>query len=151
MGKIALKKIQSYFNYRQKYQQKKNFSTPGISTGYSPAPIPSNLKEPVYQPVRQFVPQEQSEHVLHQQILNTAVNPLPNLQAEYHEEYKECPEHAQPVQSQHNISNYNYHQQNSRGKTGFSQPHEIKKANFEQNRRNHISAVSSNIVSSREK
>jgi len=84
--------------------------------------------------VKQFIPEDSLSH---QQIIQSSVNPLPSL--------------SEPVE-QHahiNMSNYNYHQQNTREK--FSQPHERKKANFEHDRRSNISNVSNNIIPSRER
>lgn len=82
-------------------------------------------------------------------------NPLPNLYEEYKEpvsQYEDRDEDYEYRQPHQKVSNYNYHQQNVRGnQIQHAQPHEIKKANFEQNRRSNISNVSSNIVSSRER
>lgn len=130
--KIPLQKKQSV-GYSQKYSQKKSYAPPKNEESYSPLPKKGNNKAESANPLFQ-------------------ANPLPSLyengaRVETHYSQENEVMMSQPESAQ--ISNYNYHNHQARNVGG--QPHEIKKANFEQNRRSHISNVSSNIVSSREK
>jgi len=121
--------------YGQKYQHKKTYGTPKKDSTYSPVPVKANIQPEQVNPL-------------------FYANPLPNLREEGKEmnmQYQVTPEYVDPP-PQHNISNYDYHKQSARAPGNAPrQPHEIKKANFEQNRRSNINNISSHIVVSREK
>ena len=118
--------------YSQKYVKQKTYSSPKKEEDSSPISAKIVAKPNKINPLFQ-------------------ANPLPNLDEEYKEansysdsegRYTDRLEDAQP------ISNYKYHNQHIRNQN--VQPHELKKANFEQNRKSNITNVSSNIVASRE-
>ena len=118
--------------YSQKYMKQKSYSSPKKADEISPISVKDvnklNKANPLFQ-----------------------ANPLPNLYEEYKEtnSYSDSEEKfTDRSEEAHPISNYKYHNQQARNQNW--QPHEIKKANFEQNRRSNITNVSSNIVASRE-
>lgn len=122
--------------YSQKYLHKKVTSTPGKDEGYSPLP-PKGMNKA-----------ESDSPLFH-------ANPLPSLHEEikdFKPQYNGRVDYQQLNSNGHHISNYDFHNQNARNMAVRNgQPHETKKANFEQNRRSNITNVSNNIVSSREK
>ena len=118
----------SNIGYGQKYSQKKSFVSPMDDKNYSPIPQKGISNNKINNPLFQ-------------------ANPLPDL----HEEIKGVNQYMPPSYMQQEepqvMSNYDFHNQQSKFQ---NMPHEMKKADFERNRRSNIANVSQNIVSSRE-
>ena len=127
MGKTITKYIS-----RQQFAQRKKPDHQQEYSQYSPTPVKQNTEMDSSNPLLQ-------------------ANPFPSLNEEAKEVKQYHPEGYQyAVNNTQNISNYDYHQHNMRNQKSNGQPHEVKKANFEQNRRSNITKVSNHIVSSRE-